>query len=239
MPEPGEELKKSGGGEEETAKLKADFETSKKVLEEMKKANSDLMDKLSSAKGLLTSQDYMDFMESRKSGVSKGLSKEEEEGDLDMLTGRQIYERVNKNLEAAVEKQGKQIELLTQQFSEKFVVMGAHMDMEITKGKHESFANSMNDEKFSERFYKLSDENRQWGAEQIFKYMRNEDAYDKQQHAESDRKKEEQEREDLLKASIETEVDGVPSSILEDKGLDGLAAAEEAFNLTMVDIPES
>ena len=216
MPEPGEVVKEGGGGEEETAKLKADSETSKKVLEEMKKKNADQMDKLAADKGLRTSQDYMECMEYRKSGDSKGMSKEEEEGDLDMVTGRQIYERVNKNLEAAVEKQGKQIELLTQQFSEKFVVMGAHMDMEITKGKHESFANSMNDEKFSERFYKLSDENRQWGAEQIFKYMRNEDAYDKQQHADSDRKKEEQEREDLLQASTETEVAGVPSRAFED-----------------------
>ncbi len=203
-----------GGGEENATELQKEVETLKGQLGELETAKSENANKIKEYEDVLMSDDYAEFVESKKSG-NEGEGNESSEGgddtDLEKINSfapAQLAEFLSDKFGGKLDEIAKQSDKKFEDLTTALVGQLARVNLEFTKVKHsnssiepggKSLEEKLDAKDYYDHFTKVATDNPTWDGEKVYKQVEMEIAA----NAHSQNQKEEAKKVEEGKATTE------------------------------------
>jgi len=197
----GEQDKQSEQNEQSAPQLEqlnAQLKAMKDQLSGVTKAKEEAEAKLRRQDETLLSDDYLEWLEQR----SKSGKREESEGqedeqqlDLDTLTGSQLAGHLSKKQAAELAKVKEEYEKSVISIRENMSKAIAYFDLELTKLRNPKLGEWLSEEGKQKRFIEIANENPSWNSSRVFKQMEAEELVrEKEEEASRQEKKQEDDK---------------------------------------------
>ena len=226
------EQENKGTGEQEkiVADLQKKMDDMGKMLDDAKKANETLREEVQTSKDVWKDPDYLDYLEKRD---GKGSSEKAGDEDLDAMSRAEFATYTQKGMQGVMTDMAKKMDEQMDVMGKQLAGLTNMADVEFQKLRSPEFAKIIATDEGRERFLKISDENKSWGAKKIYEDMQKDDIV-KDKH-EADLKVSQAKEEE----TVWSEKPGQAASIAEEKDLTDEEIAGKAYDATFGTTPHA
>ena len=219
----GDDKNKAAGEAKIAADLKAEIEGLKGMLEKQQKANEAVMAEMKQSQSVLTSAEYMDFVESQQEG-GKGRSGGSGEVDLNAMSRTEFADHVSGGLTKVMTNMAKQMDEQMDKMMKTVGSLGSKTDVELTKLRSPAFAKAVEADEGKKLFIQIGEENPTWSAAKIWDAMETQQIVAAKKEADLIASQAEEEKE------VWSEKPGAAASIAEEKNLTDEEIAGRAYD---------
>ena len=218
----GDAENKAAGEAKIAADLKAEIEGLKGMLEKQQKANEAVMAEMKQSQSVLTSAEYMDFVESQQEGDKGGKSG----GDVDLnaMSRTEFADHVSSGLTKVMTNMAKQMDEQMDKMMRTVGSLGSKTDVELTKLRSPDFAKAVEADEGKKLFIQIGEENPTWSAAKIWDAMETQQIVAAKKEADLVASQAEEEKE------VWSEKPGAAASIAEEKNLTDEEIAGRAYD---------
>jgi len=223
MTEPGASEVVSGEQADATKDIVGKLDALGGKVDALASENAALKQQLADSSGELTSEEYLNFLASRKTPTpSKGGEEQGEVPDLDTMTGSELAEHIagmsKKELASAMAEMKSERDTLTKQLGTTF----AQVDLQLTRLRHKDLDAGMDNKEYRDAFIGVAKDNPGWDANRVYKELKR-NIREKEDEAAATAKAKEK-----LALDVATERGTIPGPTMAGKAISLAEAAEMA-----------
>lgn len=215
----------TGDSEKIVADLQRQIADMKGMLEDQKKAMGQMIEDSRQSASVLTSPEYLAWVEEQQNGGrSGGASGNDEDVDLTAMSRSELVDYINAQNSKPLTELAKKMDEQMNSFSKALVSLGSRTDVELTKLRNPSFAKTVDTDEGKELFIKIGEENPTWSAAKIWDAMETAQIVAEKKQADLKAAQAEQEKQ------VWSEKPGAAASIAEEKDLSDDEIAGKAYD---------